>query len=88
VQKRLGGMLQRPPKFLQLLYVLLGSLVAVFTILLGKAASELIEVTIAGKSQFNDAFTVLISGMFLVSLPLQVFEMRPISPVKCALYHP
>ena len=54
------------------LYIVLGALVATFTVLLGKANSEMLLPTIEGDNQFTSPAAYVVVLCFLVSLPSQV----------------
>jgi len=82
-----GTTLDRPSKRIRILYVVVGSVVANFTALFGKAFSGLLVFTISGQDQFNDPFVALIIVVFVVSLPLQVYLINASLVVNDLLYH-
>ena len=87
VQVQAGSMLTKPVKVLRVLYVLLGALVAVFTVLLGKLASELIMLSLGGNNQFTGVLSVFLASLFVLSLPLQLFLINLSLSVNTALLH-
>ena len=82
-----GTILDRPSKRIRILYVVVGSVVANFTALFGKAFSGLLVFTISGQDQFNDPFVALIIVVFVVSLPLQVYLINASLVVNDLPYH-
>lgn len=82
-----GTTLDRPSKRIRIVYVVVGSVVANFTALFGKAFSGLLVFTISGQDQFNDPFAALIIVVFVVSLPLQVYLINASLVVNDMLYH-
>jgi drug/metabolite transporter (DMT)-like permease len=78
----------RPSKYIRVLYVLVGSMVGNFTALFGKAFAGLLVFSFSGEDQFNhDPFVVVIVGVFLVSLPLQIYLINASLAVNDLLYH-
>ena len=59
-QKR-QALLLRPSKGVRVLYVSNGALVGVFTVLLGKAASELLILSFGGENQLDNAFALFLA---------------------------
>lgn len=76
-----------PGKYIRLLYVMVGSVVANFTALFGKAFSGLLVITFSGQDEFNDPFAVMIVVVFAVSLPLQIHLINCSLEVNDILYH-
>jgi drug/metabolite transporter (DMT)-like permease len=62
------GVAPRPSRWIGAITCIVGAFVATFTILFGKAFSNLILLTIAGDNQFTDIITVLIVLAFMVRL--------------------
>jgi len=79
--------IDRPNKCIRTLYVVVGSVVANFTALFGKAFSGLLTFTISGRDQLNDPFVVIIIVVFIVSLPLQIYLINTFLVVNNMLYH-
>jgi len=78
----------RPSKYMGVLYALVSSVVRNFTALFGKAFAGLLLFSFSGEDQFtHNPFVVLIVGVFLVSLPLQVYLINASLVVKDLLYH-
>ena len=76
-----------PSKYIRLLYVMVGSVVANFTALFGKAFSGLLMIAFSGQDEFNDPFAVMIVIILVVSLPLQIYLINCSLEVNDILYH-
>jgi len=68
-------------------YCLVGSFVATYTVLFGKAFSGLLIPTLLGDNQFTEPFVVLVVMVFLISLPLQLVLINVSLSVNDALFH-
>lgn len=69
------------------LYILLAALIATFTVLLGKATSEMLLPTLTGDNRFTSPAALLLVCSFLISLPSQLLLISASLSINDSLYH-
>eukprot|EP00286_Rhodomonas_abbreviata_P018606 CAMPEP_0181296652 /NCGR_PEP_ID=MMETSP1101-20121128/4819_1 /TAXON_ID=46948 /ORGANISM="Rhodomonas abbreviata, Strain Caron Lab Isolate" /LENGTH=440 /DNA_ID=CAMNT_0023401533 /DNA_START=220 /DNA_END=1539 /DNA_ORIENTATION=- len=81
------ALVEKPSRLIGALYCIVGSMVADFTVLFGKAFSGLLLPTLMGDNQFTSPFVVVVVLVFCVSLPSQIYLIDQSLEVNDALYH-
>lgn len=85
---KIADQVLRPPsKRICFLYVAVASLIAVNTVLFGKAFGEILLPSLAGNNKFTDPFAALIVLVFLISLPCQLVMINLSLSVNDVLMH-